>query len=265
MVVAAPGNVLVGADADQLELRIAASRWKSEKYLQAFEEGLDPHSSVTAYAIFGDRFVKAAGSEYPWKTGHPFKGNAKKLRNLSKSVQYASQYWATVETVHRVITQTETDNGDGTTSLPYLKLSLREVRMMHEKWVDGARFDAGWDRELMAWRAKGFLAEPIMGRRRDFLDGENPNEIVNFPIQAAGASLMNIALLRLFEEIPFEKWGPGTGIVNQCHDSLVVECPESEGPKVAALLEECMNLTHPSLPGVTFTATADIGHTWAEV
>ena len=191
---------------------------------------------MTAYAIFGDRFVKAAGSEYPWKTGHPFKGNAKKLRNLSKSVQYASQYWATVETVHRVITQTETDNGDGTTSLPYLQLSLREVRMMHEKWVTGAKFDAGWERELMLWRANGYLVESVMGRRRDFLDGENPNELVNFPIQAAGAALMNIAMLRLFEEIPFEKWGPGTGIINQCHDSIVVECPESEGPKVAALL-----------------------------
>ena len=89
--------------------------------------------------------------------------------------------------------------------------------------------------------------------------------MVNFPIQAAGAALMNIAILRLFEEIPFEKWGPGTGIINQCHDSIVVECPEAEGPKVAALLEECMNLTHPSLPGVVITATADIGHTWAEV
>ena len=265
MVVAAPGNVLVGADADQLELRIAASRWRSAKYLQAFDDGLDPHSSVTAHAIFGQRFEDAAGSGHPWKTGHKFTGNAKRLRNLSKSVQYASQYWATVETVHRVITQTETDNGDGTTSLPYLRLSLREVRMMHDKWMEGAQFDAGWDRELMSWRADGYLAEPIMGRRRDFLDGENPNEIVNFPIQAAGASLMNMAILRLFEEVPFEKWGPGTGIVNQCHDSIVVECPEAEGPRVARLLEECMNLTHPSLPGVTFTATADIGHAWSDV
>ena len=58
-----------------------------------------------------------------------------------------------------------------------------------------------------------------MGRRRDFLDGENPNEIVNFPIQAAGASLMNIAILEVLDAIPFEHWGPGTGIINQCHDS----------------------------------------------
>ena len=61
MVTAAPGHVLVGADMDQLELRIAASRWNSQRYLEAFAEGLDPHSSVTAYAIFGERFEKR-----PW-------------------------------------------------------------------------------------------------------------------------------------------------------------------------------------------------------
>lgn len=136
---------------------------------------------------------------------------------------------------------------------------------MHDKWVKGAQFEAGWERELDRWRRDGFLAEPVMGRRRDFLDGENPNEIVNFPIQAAGASLMNIAILRLRDAIPFEAWGPGTGIINQCHDSIMVECPESEAPRVAKLIEECMNLTHPDLPGVTFTATADIGPTWADV
>jgi len=285
MVRAAPGHMLVGADADQLELRIAASRWKSIKYLDAFERGLDPHSSVTALAVFGDRFVKAAGSEPPWPTGTKFKGNAKKLRGLSKSVQYASQYWATVETVHRVITQTEQVNDDGTISLPYLRISLREVRAMHEKWMEGARFEWGWQREMDAYKDQGFLAEPIMGRRRDFLDGENPNEIVNFPIQAAGASLMNISILEVLDAIPFEHWGPGTGIVNQCHDSIVVECPldgatrsknakgewEWDVPKgsipwkVKHIIEESMNRTHSGLPGVTFTATADYGLYWDEV
>ena len=265
LVIAAPGNVLVGADMDQLELRIAASRWGSLRYLEAFDLGLDPHSSVTAHAVFGQRFTDAAESGHPWKTGTKFPPAAKKLRDLSKRVQYASQYWATVETVHRVITQTEVENPDGTTSLPYLRLSLREVRMMHHKWMEGAQFVTGWENEVETWRRDGYLTECVMGRRRDFLDGENPNEIVNYPIQAAGASLMNIALLRLADEIPFGKWGPGTGIINQCHDSVVVECPEAEGQRVARLLEECMNMTHPALPGVTFTATADVGHTWADV
>ena len=76
---------------------------------------------------------------------------------------------------------------------------------------------------------------------------------------------MNKALIDLYEEIPLHKWGPGTGIINQCHDAIVVECPESEAKRVAGLLEECLNQTDPGLPGVTFTATAGIGTNWKQV
>ena len=271
MICAAPGNVLVGADMDQLELRIAASRWKSEKYLDAFRNGLDPHSSVTAYTVFGKRFEEAAiacgAGPFPWVTGTKFSSDAKKLRGLSKSVQYASQYWATVETVHRVITQTEVEDPEdpSRTLLPYIGMSVKEVRVMHRKWVEGAQFQLGWEQEINHFRNYGFGIEPIMGRRRDFLDGENPNEIVNFPIQASASSLMNIALIALHERIPLHKWGVGTGIINQCHDSIVVECPESEAEWVKTQIEECMNLTHEAFPGVAFTAAADIAMTWDKV
>ena len=295
MVTAAPGHILVGADADQLELRIAASLWKSELYLAALAAGADPHAS-TALAVFGDKFRACNG--FPggeWKgdlfipngTGK-WASDAKRLRDLAKRVQYASQYAASVETVHRVIAQTETNNEKPTeaypwpTVLPYLDISVREVRMMHEKWVENAKFDGGWDMEMETYRTYGFLAEPILGRRRDFLDGENLNEIVNFRIQASGASLMNKALLQIHEQIPLHKWGPHTGIINQCHDSIVVECPldgavyvpekkKWEAPKgsiawnVKHIIEEAMNQTTPALPGVAITATAEIGMLWNEV
>lgn len=287
MVIAQPGHVLVGADMDQLELRIAAARWGAELYLRAFAEGKDPHS-MTAFAVFGTEFCKAAGVD-PVLFDRPGilvgtayengkftgSGDAKSMRDLSKAVQYASQYMAAVETVHKLIQKTELPAldpetkkpiGDGITDLPYAKLPLRRVRMMRDNWLKGApEFEQGWTREIEAYRRQGFLTEDVGGRRRDFLDGEAPNEIVNFPIQSTAAALMNRALIRLFEEIPLHKWGPGTGIINQCHDSIVVECPESEGPRVAALLEECMNQEHPALPGVRITATATIGRTWKEV
>ena len=290
MVVPQPGNVFIGADADQLELRIAAARWGAARYLRAFDAGADPHSS-TAFAVFEDRFQKAEGFPggrwdgdlfIPDGTGK-WSGEAKSLRDLAKRVQYASQYMATVETVHRVICQTETDNGDGTTSLPYLTLSLREVRRMHEAWLAGCpEFPKGWDREIDMYRKQGYLAEPITGRRRDFLDGENPNELVNFNIQGSAAGLMNLGMIRLAEEIPVFKYGPGTGIINQCHDAMVIEVPADgakyneeakkwevpEGSipwKTMKTLEECMNSTHDSLPGIRITATADIGGSWKDV
>jgi uracil-DNA glycosylase family 4 len=286
MVTAAPGHILVGADADQLELRIACSRWRSQQYIEAFANNLDPHSSVTALTCFGDRFIKAAGSEPPWPSGYKFKGAAKSMRDLSKRVQYASQYLATPDTVCNVIRQTEVLNPDDptgrTTVLPYLDLKFEEVRPMHRNWLAGSKFDVGWDFELRSFRQQGYIAEPVTGRRRYFLDGENPNEIVNYPIQAAGAALMNKALIQIAEQIPRAAWGPGTGIINQCHDSIVVECPldgayydkalkkwvappGSIPWKVQRIIEEAMNQSHPSLPDVTFTATAELGMTWAEV
>lgn len=280
MVKAAPGNVLVGADMDQLELRIAAARWRVGLYLRAFAEGKDPHS-MTAFAVFGEPFCRAAGLD-PDQFARPGKlegasysngkfegtGEAKKMRDLSKAVQYASQYMATVETVQALICKTEVPAkaGDGTTDLPYALLPLRRVRQMRDNWLEGAReFELGWEKEIGLYRRQGFGKEDITGRRRDFLDGEMPNEIVNFPIQASAAGLMNLAIVQLHEAIPLHKWGPGTGIINQCHDSIVVECPESEAPWVAGLLEECMNQTHPALPGVVFTASAATGRTWKEV
>ena len=280
MVIAQPGHVLVGADMDQLELRIAAARWEVELYLKAFEEGKDPHS-MTAFAVFGDEFCKAAGLDpalfdLPGPlVGDAYvngkfegSGDAKKLRDLSKAVQYASQYMATVETVHKLICKTEipSKNDDGTTELPYALLPLRRVRQMRDNWLEGAKeFETGWESEIARFRNYGYLREPIHGRRRDFLDGENPNEIVNFPIQSQAAALMNNAIIQLHEQIPLHKWGPGTGIINQCHDSIVVECPENEAENVARLLEECMNQEHEALPRVKITATASIGKTWKEV
>ena len=137
--------------------------------------------------------------------------------------------------------------------------------MMHKKWCAEAKFDQGWEREIETYRQLGYLEEPIMKRRRDFLDGENVNEIVNYPIQASGASIMNLALLSLREHISPHQWGYGTGIINQCHDSIVVECPVSEAQKVARLLEECMNQRISELPSVDFTATAEISHSWRDV
>jgi DNA polymerase I-like protein with 3'-5' exonuclease and polymerase domains len=211
--------------------------------------------------------MKAEGRTYDERGQFTGEGPARALRDLAKRVQYASQYMATVETVHRVITQTEIfDKKTGESELPYLNLSMREVRHMHERWLESVpEFEKGWEREIGEWRTQGYLAEPVTGRRRDFLDGENPNELVNFKIQASAAALMNIAALELVERIPTEKWGVGTGLINQCHDSLVVECPEKDAQWVSNVLEECMNQEHSGIPNVRFTASAEIGQTWKQV
>lgn len=262
MIVPAPGHVFVGADADQLELRIAAAAWGLRKYLDAFDADLDPHSAVTAYAIFGDRFVKAAGSPWPWKTGSKFKGDAHEMRQLSKIIQYAYQYKASVETGARIIQATEMDDG----SFPYARLSVPQVRQMRDDWLAGVpEMPAAWQAEIDFFRRHGFVEERIHGRRRFCLDGENPNELVNFKIQASAAAHINDAMVGIWRDIPLWKWGPGTGLLTQTHDAMVVECPPKHAAEVVEIINARMNSRHKALPGVLLSANAEIGHNWKEV
>lgn len=292
LITAQPGHVLVGADADQLELRIAASRWGCKLYLDAFAAGADPHS-MTAMAVFGDRFINAKGFPEGVRTPRPgdkripflfaptgkWTEDAYRIRNLAKMVQYASQYGGSPETVQRLLQLTEDESGE----LVYLGLTLREVRLMHNAWLEGAReFALGWENEMTTFRANGSISEPVMGRRRDCLDGENMNEIVNFPIQGAASSLINRAMIKIADAVPLHKWGPGTGLITQTHDALVIECPQDtatydaeakrwvvpEGSipwQAQRVIEEAMCQADPALPGVAFTAAADVGFTWKEV
>lgn len=279
LVCAAPGHVLVGADMDQVEVRVAASLWGIKKYLLAFQEGKDPHS-MTAYMIFREEFCRAAGIDpkyfeqpgilqgaaYDEKGKFKGKGESKELRSLSKNVHFASQYKATTERAHKMIQGTEVDKEDGTTDLPYALMPLRKVREMRDRWLESVpEYEAGWQNEIDTWKRQGFLQEPVLFRRRDFLDGENPNELVNFRIQSSVASLMNIAIVELAEQIPRHKWGPGTGIIAQVHDWIGLEVPEEHAEEAAKILEGCMNRTHAAIPGVKFTAKADIGKRWNEV
>lgn len=279
LVCASPGNVLVGADMDQIEVRVAASLWGIQKYLLAFNEGKDPHS-MTAYMIFREEFCRAAGIEakyfeqpgilvgtcYDDKGKFKGKGESKELRSLSKNVHFASQYKATTERAHKMIQSTEVDKDDGTTDLPYALMPLRKVREMRDRWLESVpEYEKGWQNEIDTWKRQGYLAEPVSGRRRDFLDGENPNELVNFRIQASVASLMNEAIIELSEQIPRFKWGEGTGIIAQVHDWIGLEVPEAHAEQAAKILEGCMNRKHPLIPGVEFTAKADIGKRWNEV
>lgn len=272
MITAQPGCVLVGADMDQLELRIAAARWGAARYLEAFEKGIDPHQ-MTMEAVFGlARMMAFQGA--PSKFGakdFAKKSQFENMRKLAKAIQYASQYAAgcalrsgrpqvvDTHTVFRLVTSAE-DKERGV--LLFADLSESDVAVMHEAWLRGCpEFPEGWMAELRRVKAQGFIAEPVTGRRRDFTGkrARKLNEIANFPIQSSAAGLMNQMLDRLVERIPFGAWGPGTGIVNQCHDSITVECPEAVAEDVLAVLNEEMNVTHPAFPGVAFTAEAEIG------
>ena len=259
---APPGRLLVGADLDQAHLRICANYWKIPLLIEAFVDGVDPHNTL-AYATFGDKFSSADGwgPEGFDLARKPPKGRAKSMRDIAKTLRYASIYGANPTTVWQVITSTETDDAE----LPYLRLTLREVRHMHEAWL---KSEPEWEQAWKAMQAKydkqSFMESPLFRRRSGPLSDGKMQEVVNFPILACESSLMRIAEQQVLQLFPFEFAGPGTGMIQQVHDSIVLEVPEHQAEAARDQLVEAMTLRIPGWE-IPVTAEGAYGRTLKEV
>lgn len=204
------GRGFVASDYDQLELRISAAYAGASRYLEAFAKGLDPHA-ITSEAIYGAAFRNGSDKD------------RKRIRDFAKRFVYAVIYGATVETIHETISAAEDDKGN----LIFPWVTLRETDTLVRRWLaENPEYVTWWDGTIATYRRDLFLAEPVLGRRRFFLDGEDRNEIINYRVQAAGASCVTKASIALVEgPLPFDRWGPGTGLVQNGHDALMAEAP----------------------------------------
>lgn len=269
------GRGLVASDYDQLELRISAAYAQADRYLQAFKDGKDPHA-ITSEAIYGDMFRN--GSEK----------DKKRIRDFAKRFVYAVIYGATVETIHETIAAAENDKGE----LIFPWVTLRETDTLVRRWMkENPEYARWWESTINTYRRDGFLAEPVLGRRRFFLDGEDRNEIINYRVQAAGASCVTKASIALTDgPLKFERWGPGTGLIQNGHDALMAEAPcvhLANGPykgkdmifgghpplakgehcplcDAAQAIGEAMTMKFADYD-VTLTATPKIGVFWSQV
>lgn len=231
MFIPSEGNVFVGCDEAQLELRMVAGLAKCAYYLNAFnapetasKEEKDPHYRLCV-DLFRDGFVNANADQQ------------KKLRRAVKELTYASLYGAENEVKTEIITSSEDENE----RLIFPDFTIRQVSAFTEAWHRrNPEIVPWWESLINEYRRQHYLTEPVMGLRLDFLDGEEPNKLYNYKPQASGSALVHLATFRMLEEIPFFYRGPGTGLVQQGHDSLVVECPEGEADHVKHVLEESM-------------------------
>lgn len=252
-----PGCVYVGADYDQLELRFAAALASTQSYLDAFEKKeIDPHN-LTADLMFGDKFWRAQGAP-DTKMGKG-KGQFKKLRNLAKTICFASLYGAAPPKVLEIIHRAEDDNGN----MLYAELDLRQVRTLHRTWLERApEFKAWWRQTTAELRRLGYLAEPVMQRRRYFVDMDY-NAALNYRVQAGGFAVVAKAMIDLVHNhLPFD-FGQRTGLVNQLHDAVLFAVPESRADYASQVVTETLTTRVEGLP-VTFTAEAEVGETWMD-
>jgi DNA polymerase-1 len=146
-------------------------------------------------------------------------------------------------------------------------MTLQEAKVFIDKYFE-LRAPLRTYMEQTAEQAlqQGYVAT-MFGRRRPTPDMKSSNWIVreaakraaiNMPIQGTEADLMKLAMLQVEEKLD----GLGEQIL-QVHDSILVETPQENAEKVAAILKETMENVH-KLP-VKLAVDVKTGPNWGEL
>ncbi|MGI6209279.1 MAG: DNA polymerase I [Anaerolineae bacterium] len=213
---AEPGNLLIGADYSQVELRILAHVSQDPNLLRAFAEGLDIHSSTASLTY-----------------GVPIEEVTPEMRRISKTVNFAVIYGVSAFGLAR---QSDLNEAE---SRQFIEAYFRNYPKVRE-YIEGVRSSVA---------RKGYV-ETLLGRRRYFpqlVSGERLSRVqraeleraaINMPIQGTAADIIKIAMIRLSREL--KERGLESRMILQVHDELVLEGPEHEVETVVPLVREVM-------------------------
>ena len=250
MVVAPPGHVIVGADYEQVELRIYAALAKDRLLLKAFKDRdergdlLDPHSLNAAVLFKGDNEDLMAC--YRRIRDMP-KGKKKYIRTIAKGFVYLVTYGGEEDTLF----ETMANQRDKITGEKVFKdLTPSKVSTWYKRWHTLHPETKTWqDRIGRMVREQGWVAEGGHFRKRFFPGGPNKkNAPPNHTIQGRAASIMNDAVIKVDQRIPHGCWSRWTGLFLQVHDQLALYVPEERAEEAQQIIHECMYAEIDGLP-----------------
>ncbi|HFI0036420.1 TPA: DNA polymerase I [Streptococcus suis] len=229
-------SVLLASDYSQIELRVLAHISKDEHLIEAFQKGVDIHTS-TAMRVFGIENVEDV--------------TANDRRN-AKAVNFGVVYG---------ISDFGLSNNLGITR----KEAKEYIDTYFERFPGIKNYMETIVREA---RDKGFV-ETIYKRRRELpeINSRNFNvrnfaerTAINSPIQGSAADILKVAMINLDKEI--EEAGLSTRMLLQVHDEIVLEVPRAELETVKALVKETMESA--IALSVPLIADENDGQTWYE-
>ena len=211
--IAREGCLLVDADYSQIELRVLASVCGDENMQQAFLSGSDIHTS-TAAQVFG----------LPEDSVSP------EMRSAAKAVNFGIIY------------------GIGPFSLSKdIGVSVAEAKKYIQSYLDNYPKVTEFMNKTVADGEKNGYVSTIFGRRRYIpeLSASNKNvqafgkrAAMNAPIQGAAADIIKLAMVKVYRRLKAEL--PEVHLILQVHDELILEAPEAQAERAAALLKEEM-------------------------
>lgn len=213
--VAGPGNVLIAADYNQIELRVLAHMADEARLIRAFEDDRDVHAA-TASELFGI----------------PIEEVDAERRSLAKTINFATIYGVTK---YGLSSRTE--------------MNLEEAEEFLNRYFRTYPRVEQFIRSTVAQVNEFGVVETVAGRRRYFRElagGKLPAHVrggmeraaINAPVQGSAADILKKAMRRLHESLG-DAGSPGW-IVVQVHDELILETPAENEALVARLTADAM-------------------------
>ena len=232
--VADKGKIFVSADYSQFELRLAAAMAGDEELIELFNQDADIHTETAAqvYAISPHEVTP-------------------EQRRHAKVINFGILYGMSG---HGLSVATGT--------------SEVEAREFLKKYKELRKPIFDYTASLIEQAKKKGYVETLFGRRRPMPDINSSNFIVrsaaeraamNMPIQGTEADLMKLAMIQVESKLP-----SGAKQLLQIHDSIMVECRESQKEEVAKILKTTMEKIYPKLP-VKLKVDISFGQNWGEL
>ncbi len=234
--VADPGNILVGADYSQVELRLLAHLSGDAELVRRFRSGDDIHTA-TAAAVFG-----VAAAEV-----------TEEQRRKAKVINFGILYGMSPFGLSRE-----------------LAIGGKEAKEYIEQYFHRYPGVRDYIEDVKASARKNGYVLTIMGRRRFLRDIDSRNRVlreaaermaVNTPIQGSAADLIKLAMIRADRD--FRERRMRARLILQVHDELIVEAPGAEAKEAERILTGAMEgaaeLTVP------LTVSVSRGANWGEI
>lgn len=232
--VADEGNVFVSADYSQFELRLAAAMADDKELVELFNQDADIHTETAAqvYEV------------------QPHEVTPEQRRH-AKVINFGILYGMST---HGLSVATG--------------MNLTEAKEFLERYKELRRPLFVYTQSLIELAKKQGYVETLFGRRRPMPDITSSNFVVrssaeraamNMPIQGTEADLMKMAMIQLQDELP-----ESAKQLLQIHDSIIVECPESDAENVEKQMVRIMENIYPELP-VKLKVDVTSGNTWGEL
>lgn len=254
--IAEPGNVIIGADYSQLELRVAALLSGDEQMIQIFRAGRDIHAEVAA-AMFDKPVDQITSTE----------------RSLAKRVDFGIIYGRSGASL---VMSEEASQRNWT---------IEDANKFIESFLNRFPQFKNWVEAIKSQVLRDGFVSTIFGNRRRFpfvQREEQPRvqrQAVNMPVQGTAGLMSTLAMAHLAGYTTQRIKHPRLGYVWQIvyrrvlpeqarilfpvHDSIYVECPKTEVPQTIEIIkrEMCENLpfeTH----GLPFPVDIKVGERW---